>query len=167
MTAAEPTAAGGPLSDWDHPTWRWREQIHGAAAREISEQMVGAVESLLPLGDDAMRAGMTMLCQVWRAQQRLPATVDATRAQSAAELIGQFIADLETWAMRPDEPTGCLGVLCGPDLRRFAAHWLPAGELPPPADAAAAAVLEDAQSATTRAAIAHIDALTARREDPA
>lgn len=111
--------------------------------------------------------------------------VDAARSLSAAELLDRFMTDLDTWVMRDDEPTGCLGVLCLPDLRRFTAHWLPAGEIPPritpqadpqPVDRywldgvtsiASRETLtdptatEDAQCLSMRAAMAHLDALTA------
>jgi len=155
--AAMAAEMGAPLSDWDHPAWRWREEIRGAAVREISGAMIGAVEALLlaPVGDDSLRAALTMLCQTWRAQQaRRPATtVDATRAQSGAELIDQFLTDLDTWAAQCGLPGAPLSLQA---IRWFAEGWLPAGEIPP-ADAAA---IEDGQCLTMRAAVAHIDALT-------
>jgi hypothetical protein len=209
--------ANHPLSDIDHPAWQVREQLRREAyaegVRHVSEQMVGAVEALLPLGDDALRAGMTMLCEMYRSQRddrpadwsrirfearnagrttrgdgtncpvRLdgtgphpqfcvecaaeagaraavrhlaPAapTVDASRAQSAAELLDQFLTDLDTWASRCGLPGAPVSL---PAIRWFVEGWLAAGEIPPPPDADA---IEDAQCITTQAAIAHIDALT-------
>jgi hypothetical protein len=153
--------AAGPLSDIDHPAWRVREQLrreaYAAGAAAVSEQMVGAVEALLELGDDgALRAGMTLLCQVWRVQQgqQSATTIDASRAQSAAELLDQFLTDLDTWASRCGLPGAPVSL---PAIRWFVEGWLAAGEIPPPPDADA---IEDAQCITTQAAIAHIDALT-------
>ncbi len=159
--------ANHPLGDIDHPAWRVREQLrreaYAAGAGAVSEQMVGAVEALLELGDDgALRAGMTMLCETWRTQQARqgwPATVDAKRAQSAAELLDQFLTALDSWATQG----GWSRVYSAAELRWFAERWLPAGEIPAGLPQPMLDAMEDARCTTTQAAIAHIDALTRER----
>ena len=103
-----------------------------------------------PLGDNHHNATRCPYCTP---------TIDAKRAQSAAELLDQFLTALDSWAT----DGGWSRVYSAAELRWFAEQWLPAGEIPAGLPQPMLDAMEDARCTTTQAAIAHIDALTRER----
>jgi hypothetical protein len=123
--------------------WQWEWLTgHGIAPAQLDQLRV-AVEAATNADDPPT----------------LPPTVDATRAESAAELLDRFLTDLDTWAHQ----AGRARLYFLPTLRWFAAQWLPGGEIPLPAGDPDRGAYEDAQCTTMRAAMAHIDTLTEPR----